>query len=65
MADGVERETKVRDVALLLADDLREQVNKVSKLIRQREYARAHSMSADLQRTARDVKWLMRRLPKD
>ena len=65
MSDGVERETKFRDAALVLADDARDAGGKLGKLIRTQQYQKAEALAGQMQRTARDAKWLLRRLPRD
>ena len=64
MADGVEREAKFRDSALVLADDANMGAAKLRRYIRQGQYEKAEALAGELQRTARDAKWLIRRLPK-
>lgn len=65
MADGVERETKFRDAALVLVDDARDAAAKLGKLIRTHQYQKAEALAGQMQQAARDAKWLMRRLPRD
>jgi hypothetical protein len=65
LADTVQREIKFRDAALVLADDAVEIAAKLRKLIRGNKYERAEGLAADLQRTARDSKWLMKRQPRE
>lgn len=64
MADAVERTTKFRDSGLVLADDLVDFSARLRKNIRAGEFQRAEAIATALQTAARDVKWLMRRLPK-
>jgi hypothetical protein len=64
MADGVEREAKFKDAALILAEDVKMLAGKFEKTIRGRQYERAEALAATIQRTARDAKWLMQRLPR-
>jgi hypothetical protein len=65
MADGIERVAKFRDAALVLTDDANMAAVAVRKHIRRGDYQKAESAAAELQRAARDVKWLMRRQPKN
>jgi len=65
MADAVERVTKFRDAALVLAEDLADGSKRMQKAIRGGEYVKARQIAENVQRAARDTKWLMDRLPKD
>lgn len=65
MADEVGRVVKFRDAALVLADDAVDMAAKLRKCIRGGQYERAEGLAAELQRTARDSKWLMLRQPKE
>ena len=64
MADALDRHAKFQAAALVLAEDVQVEAAKLKKLILRQEYERSESLAAQIQRTSRDVKWLMRRLPK-
>jgi hypothetical protein len=64
MADGVERKTKFLEAALVLANDASENSARLRRYIRGGQYDKAEALAGDLQKTARDAKWLIRRLPK-
>lgn len=64
MAEGVEFEGKVRDVALSLTDSALAMTGKLKKCINGAQYERAGELAAQIRRAMRDVKWLMERLPK-
>lgn len=64
MAEGVEFEGKVRDVALSLTDSALAMAGKLKKCIGGAQYERAGELAAQIRRAMRDVKWLMERLPK-
>jgi hypothetical protein len=64
MADGIERETKFRDAASVLIDDAGDVAKRLKSYLRSGEYGKAEALAGSLQRTARDAKWLIRRLPK-
>ena len=64
MAEGVEFEGKVRDVALSLTDSALAMTGKLKKCINGAQYERAGELAAEIRRAMRDVKWLMERLPK-
>lgn len=65
MADADSRVTKFRDAGLVLVDDAVDLAARVRKYIRAGKYAAAEESANQLQQAARDVKWLMRRQPKD
>ena len=64
MAETQERITAFRNTALVLVDDAVFAVTKLKKLIKSGQYDKAESLSGALQDQARDIKWIMRRLPK-
>lgn len=63
MAEGVAREAKFRDAALELADEAHATAARMLKHLRRGNARAAEESAAALQRAARDVKWLVRRLP--
>jgi hypothetical protein len=66
MADGeVDREVKFRDAALVLADDVAELAGKLRSCVRGKKYERASRLVVALHLTVRDVRWLLRHLPKE
>ena len=64
MADEAGRVTKFRDAALVLAEDAVDLAGKLKRSVNSGNYERAEGLAAGLQRTARDVKWLMARQPR-
>jgi hypothetical protein len=64
MADGVERKAKFLEAALVLANDASQDSARLRRYIREGQYGKAEALAGDLQKTARDAKWLIRRLPK-
>jgi len=61
----VERVAKFKDAALILAGDAVDLAAQVRKSINAGNYERAESAAAELQRAARDTKFIMRRQPRD
>lgn len=64
MADSVERKTKFRDAALVLADDAVEAAIKLRSYIRKGNHEMGEALASGLQKTARDAKWLIVRQSK-
>ena len=64
MAD-VERAAKFQAAALVLADDVAEMAGKLRSLVRGRKYEPGQRLAVALQLTTRDLKWLLRHLPKE
>jgi len=58
------RVVKFQNAALVLADDAVEMAQRLRKYVHGGQYERAEGLAANLQRTARDSKWLLHRLPK-
>ncbi len=65
MADAVDREAKFVAAALILADDAAEIAGKLRSCIRGQKYERGERLTGALQMTVRDIRWLLRRLPRD
>lgn len=65
MADNLSREAMFQGAALILASDIKDAALKIGKLIRTQQYQKAEALAGQMQRAARDAKWLMRRLPRD
>lgn len=61
MADRV---SKIRDAAEILADDAEKLAAKLRSRISESNYEAAEQIAGNLQRAARDVKWLMQRQPR-
>jgi hypothetical protein len=62
--EAAERVTKFRDAALVLCEDAVETARRLKQFVRNGHHVKAEALAADLQRAARDVKWLVRRQPK-
>lgn len=65
MAEQSDRVGRLRGAAEVLAEDAVKLAAKLRSRINEGEYQRAEDLAADLQRAARDVKWLMQRQPRD
>lgn len=53
------------DAALVLTDEAAPLIGRIKKCITEGQFERASELAALLQRTARDVKWLVQRQPKE
>jgi hypothetical protein len=63
--NGGGRVATLKGAAALLVDDAVGMAVKLRKLVGEGDYQRVENLAAGLQRTARDVKWLMARLPRE
>jgi hypothetical protein len=63
MADA-DRVATFKAAAVVLSEDVKELAFKLRTNVRNGHYERAAGLAAQLQRTARDIKWLMQRQPR-